>query len=139
MSIFLIPLCSGEYHINPDPHRLRGGSHEVERSVGGFDNERKVGRGGLDRVQMIDIHFFNTPKVCHSSLFLLRPIRIVRQTSLRSVEHEPSLVPMMKPARHLVQITAGRRAVQCELWARVQLMARGFNVLSQVQAVASEW
>ena len=52
----LVSLGAGEDDVDPDPHGLRAGRHEVECPLGGLDAEGDLGVGRPHRVQVVHVH-----------------------------------------------------------------------------------
>ena len=79
----LVALGAGEDDVDPDPHGLWAGRHEVECPLGGLDAEGDLGVGRPHRVQVVHVHVLDRLQKEVNVVFGLggvqrRQIRMVR-------------------------------------------------------------
>lgn len=72
-------------------------------------------------------------KIRSSPRFPLWLIRIINQSTLLSIQDEPSPRPAVESGAQLVQVSTARRWIDGHMWTQVYLMASCFDVLFQVQ------
>ena len=109
----LVALGAGEYHVDPYPHRLRTGRHQVERAVGGLDAERERRVGTADGRAMVDVDVLDELERdgAASRRARLQLVGVVVEPAPAAVEDEPAPLPGAQLAAHLgqVAVTGARR------------------------------
>jgi len=131
----LVALGSGKYDIDPYPHCLRTGRHQVQRPVSRLDTERQRRVGTADRLTMIDVDVLDRLEGEGTARRgpRLQLVGVVVETSPTTVEHEPATVPRAQFAAHLgqVAVTGARRHLDVSTLG--QVVAGRLNKLTQVQ------
>ena len=106
----LVALGPSEDHVNPYPHRLGRGGHQVVGAVVRFHAESQLGVGAFHCAHVVHVHLRDGLEVDAPSGLRLRLVRVVEQAVAHPVKHEPALAPAVEPVAHLGQeaLAAGR-------------------------------
>jgi len=108
----LVSFSSGEYNVDPYPHRLRTRGHEIERAVIGLDAERQRRIGTADGLAMVDVDVLDGLERYRATRRRsgLQLVGVVVEATPAAVEDEPAPVPRAQLATDLGQVAvAGAR------------------------------
>ena len=131
----LVAFSSGEYNIDPYPHRLGTGRHQIQRPVSRLYTERQRRVRTADRLAMIDVDVLDRREREGSARrrTRLELVGVVVEATAAAVEDEPAPVPRAQLAAHLGQVAMTGARRHLDVAALSQVVSGRLDELTQVQ------
>jgi len=131
----LVALGASKYDVDPYPHRLRTGRHQVQRAVSCLDAERECRVGTAYRLPMVDVDVLD--RLERDGTARRRPrlqlVGVVVEASPATVEDEPAPVPGAQLAAHLGQVAVAGARSHLDVPALSEAVPGGLDELTQVE------